>query len=44
LRDALWDVKKLREIRLWLTKMFIEESEFSVSVNEKDKISFTTGV
>jgi SRSO17 transposase len=27
LRDALWDVKKMREIRLWLTKMFVGERE-----------------
>jgi SRSO17 transposase len=34
LRDALWDVKKLREIRLWLTKMFIGEREIILCIDE----------
>lgn len=34
LRDALWDIKKLREIRLWLTKMFIGEREIILCIDE----------
>ncbi|QLE40002.1 IS701 family transposase [Nostoc sp. C052] len=34
LRDALWDVKKIREIRLWLTKMFIGEREIILCIDE----------
>ncbi|WP_228014468.1 hypothetical protein, partial [Fortiea sp. LEGE XX443] len=30
-RDALWDVKKIREIRLWLIKTFIGEREIILS-------------
>lgn len=34
LRDALWDVKKIREIRLWLIKMFIGEKEIILCIDE----------
>lgn len=34
LRDALWDTEKLREIRLWLTKMFIGEREIILCIDE----------
>jgi SRSO17 transposase len=34
LRDALWDVKKLREIRLWLIKTFIGEREIILCIDE----------
>nr|WP_292739914.1 transposase [Nostoc sp. JL31] len=34
LRDALWDVKKLRETRLWLTKMMIGEREIILCIDE----------
>ncbi|MGF2011316.1 IS701 family transposase, partial [Nostoc sp. DedVER01b] len=34
LRDALWDVKKLREIRLWLTKILIGEREIILCIDE----------
>ncbi|AKG23005.1 IS701 family transposase [Calothrix sp. 336/3] len=34
LRDALWDVKKLREIRLWLIKRFIGEREIILCIDE----------
>lgn len=34
LRDAVWNVKKLREIRLWLTKMFIGEREIILCIDE----------
>lgn len=34
LRDALWDVKKLREIRLWLIKKFIGEREIILCIDE----------
>jgi SRSO17 transposase len=34
LRDALWDIKQLREIRLWLTKMFISEREIILCIDE----------
>jgi SRSO17 transposase len=34
LRDALWDVKKIREIRLCLTKMFIGEREIILCIDE----------
>jgi len=34
LRDALWDVKKVREMRLWLTKMFIGEREIILCIDE----------
>jgi SRSO17 transposase len=34
LRDALWDVKKLKEIRLWLTKILIGEREIILCIDE----------
>lgn len=34
LKDALWDVKKLREMRLWLTKMLIGEREIVLCIDE----------
>jgi SRSO17 transposase len=34
LKDGLWDVKKLREIRLWLTKMLIGEREIILCIDE----------
>jgi SRSO17 transposase len=34
LRDALWDIKKLREMRLWLTKMMIGEREIILCIDE----------
>ncbi|MBW4690058.1 MAG: transposase [Komarekiella atlantica HA4396-MV6] len=34
LRDALWDVKKMREMRLWLTKMFVGEREIILCIDE----------
>lgn len=34
LKDAVWDVKKVREIRLWLTKMFIGEREIILCIDE----------
>ncbi len=34
LRDALWDVKEIREIRLWLTKLFIGERELILCIDE----------
>lgn len=34
LRDALWDVKKLKEVRLWLTKMLIGEREIILCIDE----------
>jgi SRSO17 transposase len=34
LRDALWDVKAVREIRLWLTKLFIGEREIILCIEE----------
>lgn len=34
LRDALWDVKKVRELRLWLTKLFIGEREIILCIDE----------
>ncbi|MEH2080436.1 MAG: transposase [Nostoc sp.] len=34
LRDALWNVKKIREIRLWLIKMFIGEREIILCIDE----------
>ncbi|MBD2255870.1 IS701 family transposase [Nostoc parmelioides FACHB-3921] len=34
LRDALWDVKKLREIRLWLIKTLIGEREIILCIDE----------
>ncbi|MCC5602235.1 IS701 family transposase [Nostoc favosum] len=34
LRDALWDVKKMRETRLWLTKMFVGEREIILCIDE----------
>ena len=34
LRDAVWGIKKLREIRLWLTKMFIGEREIILCIDE----------
>ncbi|HEY9298706.1 MAG TPA: transposase [Phormidium sp.] len=34
LRDAQWDTKKLREMRLWLTKILIGEREIILCVDE----------
>ncbi|WP_199321341.1 IS701 family transposase [Microcoleus sp. FACHB-831] len=34
LRDALWDTKKLREMRLWLTKILIGEREIILCIDE----------
>lgn len=34
LRDASWDVKEVREIRLWLTKLFIGERELILCIDE----------
>ncbi len=34
LRDASWDVKEIREIRLWLTKLFIGERELILCIDE----------
>jgi SRSO17 transposase len=34
LRDAQWDVKAVREMRLWLTKMFIGERERILCIDE----------
>lgn len=33
LRDALWDVEKVRQMRLWLTKMFIKEREIILCID-----------
>ena len=34
LSEADWDVKKVREIRLWLTKLFIGEREIILCLDE----------
>ncbi len=34
LRDARWDVKSVKETRLWLTKMFIGEREIILCIDE----------
>jgi len=34
LRDAVWDVKNLREMRLWLTKILIGEREIILCIDE----------
>ncbi len=34
LKDALWDVKKIRETRLWLTKMFVGEKNIILCIDE----------
>jgi SRSO17 transposase len=34
LRDAVWDIKKMRETRLWLTKMFVGEREIILCIDE----------
>ncbi len=34
LRDGLWDVKAVRETRLWLTKLFIGEREIILCIDE----------
>lgn len=34
LRDGLWDVKVVRETRLWLTKLFIAERKIILCIDE----------
>ncbi len=34
LKEAHWDVEKVREIRLWLTKLLIGEKEITLCIDE----------
>jgi len=37
LRDAVWDVEALQEMRLWLTKVTIREQPITVCIDETEE-------